>query len=227
MGTGEKSGPQRTALDRTRERTFAEHGITYRGVWLYPEYFKPALAMLKLGIILEGGLVTSSGKKYYIDLRDSVGRPVEEKIDYLLFDLVRAYLDYSSPTDILFHYDQNFWQMAEIAQMGGIQKRRLEGLWEEWREKISKRLVEGKINRKFWLQIIWDGPPPPPLSRELAKTFLRYVPQADAKHIAAWTNSVLIALENKPEKENTLRLYVGKLKKSAAAQPRGPICITE
>ena len=230
MGTDEKRDLQRTALERGRERVFTEHGIRYTGVWLLPGYFKAALAILKLGIISGGELIGSTGKKYHIDLRDSLGSPVGEKIDHLLFDLVRAHLDYSLfHTDILHAFDRSFDGMAEIAQLGGIQPRRLESLRLEFRGKISARIVEGNISPKLTHAIhqAISGEDPPPLANELSKIFFQYVPQAFATHIVAWTNSVLIALGNEPENENTLRIYVGKLKKVAAAQPRGHISITE
>jgi hypothetical protein len=229
MATDETNAFQRGSLHR---RIFADHGIKYQGLWQDTEYTRPVVAILKLGIISGGDLISSTGKKYPIDLMDSVGRPVpvDEKVDCLLFDLVRAHLDYSRfHTDILYAFDRSFDGMAEIAQLGGIQPRRLESLRLEFRGKISARIVEGNIAPKLTHAIhqAISGEDPPPLANELSKIFFQYVPQAFATHIVAWTNSVLIALGNEPANENTLRIYVGKLKKVAGAQPRGHISITE
>ncbi len=211
-------------IDVLFRRIFADHGLKYEGLWRNTQYTWLAIAILKSGIFSGRELITSTGKRYIIanTTDDSF-----DMLDYLLFDLVRTYLDYLSD-DILDVFDRYFWWMAEIAQLGGVQKRRLEGLWQEWRKKILKRCDEGKINLVLWRHTIFkDENPPPPMAYELAKNFLRHVPQAYAKHIAAWTNSVLIALEIEPVNENTLRIYVGKLKKAAASLPRGPISITK
>jgi hypothetical protein len=204
-------------------RIFADHGLKYEGLWRNTQYTLPAIAILKSGFFSGRELITSTGKRYII------ANPADDSfdmLDYLLFDLVRTYLDYLSD-DILDVFDRYFWWMAEIAQLGGVQKRRLEGLWQEWRKKILKRCDEGKINLVLWRHTIFkDENPPPPMAHELSKNFLRHIPQAKSKHVVEWTNRVLKALEIEPENENTLRLYVGKLK-IAAAQHAGPISITK
>ena len=69
------------------------------------------------------------------------------------------------------------------------------------------------------------GEDPPSLARRLAGTFVDYVPKAHNTHITAWTNSILKVLGKEHEEKNdSLRLYVGKIKKG---RPQGPISITE
>ena len=220
MSTNETLDFQKNNLAR---RKFAEHGITsYSGVWLLPQYKKAALAILNSGILSKGELIGPKSQRYSV--ADSQGKPDQ---DHLLFDLVQTFLDYdpiSSHREILSIFDQYYWWMAEIAQLGGIQQKRLEKLHGEFRDKISKRVIEGKIS-PHWQQIIWTGEPPLSLSRAFAKIFVDYVPKAHSTHIVAWTNSVLKALGKEPdESDNTLRLYVGKIKKK---RPQGPISITQ
>lgn len=220
MATDETNDFQKDVLAR---RKFAEHGITsYTGVWLLPQYKRSALAILNSGILSKGELIGPKSQRYSVV--DSQGKPDQ---DHLLFDLVQTFLDYdpiSSHREILNIFDQYFWWMAEIAQLGGIQQKRLERLHAEFRGKISKRVVEGKIS-PHWQQIIWTGESPPSLGRAFAKIFVGYVPKAHGTHIVAWTNSVLKALGKEPdESDNTLRLYVGKIKKERS---EGPISITQ
>ena len=102
-------------------RIFADHGLKYRDLWRNTQYTWPAIAILKAGILSGRELITSTGKRYIL------ANPADESfdmLDCLLFDLVRTYLDYLSD-DILDVFDRYFWWMAEIAQLGGVQKRRL------------------------------------------------------------------------------------------------------
>jgi hypothetical protein len=219
--TGETYDIQRTALVR---RIFASNGIAYTGVWRYTEYTEPALAILQSEIFLGGKLISPKGRRYPIV--DPQGAPDQ---GHLLFYLVRAYLDYDllGPflnLDILSSFDQYFEWWAEIAQLGGIQKGRLDRLQKDFREKISKRVFEGKITA-HWRVFIQTGEDPPSLAYRVAKTFVDYVPEAKNTHIVAWTNSVLKAWGKEPvESHNTLRLYVGKLKKERL---HGPLSISE
>lgn len=232
MTTGENNDFQRTALERTRERIFTEYGIRYTGVWLLPEYFRGALAILKLGIISGDELIGSSGKKYHIDLRDSLGNPEIEKIDYLLFDLVRTGLDedlFLLHSDILRALDESFERIVEIvrvAQAGLVLEGHIKDVWDECRYKVSVRVIEGKVP-PLWRHVILTGKKPLSLGRRLSEIFLSYVPQASAIDIAAWANSLIMALDREPEKFNTLRVYVGKRKKDLMQAPKGPISITE
>jgi len=221
MATDETSDFQRTTLAR---RIFAEHGITYTGVWRVPEYTWAALAIFKSGIFSGRELIAPTGKRVSVDLDDKEG------MDHLLFDLVRAYLDcriFSMHPEILSVFDQYFEWWAGIARLGGIQPRRLERLRQKFRKKISERIVEGKIHPD-WMHILVTGEVPPPLAQQLVEVFLRYVPlKTPSIHIMAWTNTVLIALGEEPENENTLRLYIGRRKKDLMQAPEGPISITE
>jgi hypothetical protein len=222
MATGETNDLQKTALER---RIFANHGIKYGGgLWQDTEYTTPALAILQSGIFSRGELIAPKGQRYTIV--DSQGAPDQ---DHLLFDLVRNCLDYDLSgsflnMDILSSFDHYFEWWAEIAQQGGIQKGRLGRLQKEFRDRISKRVVEGKIS-PHWRHVMQTGEDPPSLARRLAETFVGYVPKAHNTHIVAWINIVLKVLgKEHEESDNSLRLYVGKIKKG---RPQGPISITE
>jgi hypothetical protein len=222
MAIGETNDLQRTALAR---RIFADHGIKYGGgLWQNTEYTKPALAILQSGIFSRGELIAPKGQRYPIV--DSQGAPDQ---NHLLFDLVKTCLDYDLSgsflnMDILSSFDYYFEWWAEIAQQGGIQKGRLGRLQKEFRDRISKRVVEGKIS-PHWRHVMQTGEDPPSLARRLAEIIVGYVPKAHNTHIVAWTNGVLKGLGKDPEEGDTsLRLYVGKMKKG---RPQGPISITE
>lgn len=222
MATGETNDLQRTALAR---RIFADHGIKYGGgLWQDTEYTKPALAILQSGIFSRGELIGPKSQRYSVV--DSQGKPDQ---DHLLFDLVKTCLDYDLSgsflnVDILSSFDHYFEWWAEIAQQGGIQKGRLGRLQKEFRDRISKRVFEGKIS-PHWRHVMQTGEDPPSLARRLAGTFVDYVPKAHNTHITAWTNSILKVLGKEHEEgDDSLRLYVGKIKKG---RPQGPISITE
>lgn len=78
--------------------------------------------------------------------------------------------------------------------------------------RCQPRVIEGKVP-PLWRHVILTGKKPLSLGRRLSEIFLSYVPQASAIDIATWANSVITALNRKPDKFNTLRIYVGKRKK--------------
>ncbi len=211
MTTDEENEFQGLALIR---RKFNDLGIGYVGVWRSPGYTKGALAIINSGIFSKKELISSTGKKYAVD------------IDYLLFTLVRTALDYDIVflhSDILRETDELFERIGEIAYIAKIGLplvKRIEKNWQDFRKEVSTSVCEGKVP-PLWRYIVATGEKPEPKAHRLVKIFLEHVPlETPATHLTKWTNSVLQSLGLEPVADRTLREYISKEKQKLKDAPK-------
>jgi len=209
----------RTKRPSEAERLFSQYCKPQSGLWESLDWRSPALAILSSGIFVGNTLKGHARhkKNYPIDLGD------------LIYFLVQTYLDYDliSPVlhlDIIKSFEEYFDLAARIARIGGVRESQIEEVKQAWGEKISARVVKGKIPPD-WRHVLLLGTAPKEICYRFADILLSQTPQAPPNQIADWVNAILKALGREPVSTSGLRDYIGKEQKRILNRP--PTTITE
>ena len=220
------------------ERLFNQYCFPGTWFWEIPEWKQAAFSVLSSGI-LEGNELKGHARRqnYPVVQGDSV------VLGDLIIDLVQRHFEYdvNLPSGQVFHrlegpleeeivskFDDHFCFVAAIARLGGIRSNTIKKIWDEWREKVSKQAIEGKIS-PHWHQVIMGEifpgyPAPKKIAYAFADIFLRYVPQAHRDRMANWVNVTLKSLGRSAVSNSSLSDYI---KEHQQISPMAPISITE
>lgn len=209
----------RTKRQSEAERLFSQYCKPQSGLWKSLNWKQPALAILTSGIFVGNALKGHARhkKNYPIDLGDLIYFLVQTHLDY---DLIPPILH----QDIIKSFEEYFDLAAGIARLGGVRESQIEKVKHTWREKISARVVEGKIS-PHWRHVMLLGSAPKEIYYRFAGILLSQTPQAPPNRIADWVNAILKALGREPVSKSILRDYIGKEQERSLNQP--PISITE
>jgi hypothetical protein len=222
------------------ERLFDQYCYPETWFWEYREWKQAALSILSSGIF-EGNKLKGHARRqnYPVVQGDSV------VIGDLIVDLVQKHFDYdiNLPAGRVIHrlegplvedivgvFDDHFRFVAAIAQLAGIRSDLVQNIWDDWREQVSTRAIEGKISpiwRKVIMEDIYPGQgyyPPKKIAYEFADIFLQYVSQAPPGRIVEWVNLTLKSLRRPTVSKSTLNDYIKKHQQISSGTP---ISITE
>ncbi|MFZ5449964.1 MAG: hypothetical protein ACOZFS_15135 [Thermodesulfobacteriota bacterium] len=209
----------RTKRQSEAERLFSQYCKPQSGLWRSLNWRQPALAILGSGIFIDNTLKGHARhkKNYPIDLGDLIYFLVETHLDY---DIIPPILH----LDIIKSFEEYFDLAAGIARLGGVRESQIEKIKQTWREKISTKVVEGKIS-PHWRHVLTVGTAPKEIYYRFADILISQTPQAPPNRIADWVNAILKALERDPVSKSILRDYIGREQQRILNQT--PITITE
>jgi hypothetical protein len=209
----------RTKRQSEAEQLFSQYCKPQSGLWRSLDWRQPALAILSSGIFIGNALKGHARhkKNYPIDLGDLIYCLVKTHLDY---DIIPPILH----LDIIKSFEEYFNSAAAIARLGGVRESQIEKIKQTWREKISAKVVEGKIS-PHWRHVLMVGTAPKEIYYRFADILLSQTPQAPPNRIADWVNAILKALERKPVSKSILRDYIGREQERILNQ--APITITE